>query len=154
MPVYTVHAPASPERSSLSDEIVLVRDGFHFWAMVFAPLWLLWHRLWLALFGFVIFLGMIWGLGRLGMSSSALTLMMVVVAILIGYEAGSLRRIQLSRGNWRQLAIVIGCDEDTATQRFLDHSADPPVVPEPLAALETPSPGDEAPLSPQAGVPQ
>ena len=30
---------------------VFVRDGFHFWALLLGPLWLLWHRLWLALLG-------------------------------------------------------------------------------------------------------
>jgi len=25
------------------------RDGFFVWAFIFGPLWLLWHRLWLAL---------------------------------------------------------------------------------------------------------
>ena len=30
-------------------ERVFVRDGFHFWAFLLAPLWLLLHRLWLAL---------------------------------------------------------------------------------------------------------
>ena len=34
-------ALADPER------FVFVRDGFYFWAFLFAPLWLLWHRLWL-----------------------------------------------------------------------------------------------------------
>src|SRR5213596_1899745 len=48
MPVYTVHAP-SPAGADLraADKFVFVRDGFHFWAMVFGPLWLLWNRLWL-----------------------------------------------------------------------------------------------------------
>ena len=50
MPVYTVHAP-SPGGADLraTDKFVFVRDGFHFWAMVFGPVWLLWNRLWLVL---------------------------------------------------------------------------------------------------------
>ena len=57
MPVYTVHAPV-PGGADLraTDKFVFVRDGFHFWAMVFGPIWLAWNRLWLALIGWIVFL--------------------------------------------------------------------------------------------------
>src|SRR5580693_4907466 len=55
MPVYTVHAPAAPDASLIAaDRFAFVRDGFHFWAMVFGPLWLLAHRLWLATIGWIV----------------------------------------------------------------------------------------------------
>ena len=37
-----------------TDKFVFVRDGFHFWAMIFGPLWLLWNRLWLATVGWIV----------------------------------------------------------------------------------------------------
>src|SRR5258706_2505389 len=50
MPVYTVHAPVTNGAGIAAVErFAFVRDGFHFWAAVFGPLWLVWHRLWLAL---------------------------------------------------------------------------------------------------------
>src|ERR1700744_5749596 len=55
MPVYTVHAPAASDASLFAaDRFAVVRGGFHFWAMVFGPLWLLAHRLWLALLGWIV----------------------------------------------------------------------------------------------------
>ena len=55
MPVYTVHAPTAYAADfRATDKFVFVRDGFHFWAMVLGPLWLIWKRLWLALLGWVI----------------------------------------------------------------------------------------------------
>src|SRR4051794_11415266 len=60
MPVYTVHAPArqnlggGPTSIAAADKFVFVRDGFHVWAFVFGPLWLLFHRLWLALLGYLV----------------------------------------------------------------------------------------------------
>jgi hypothetical protein len=52
MPVYTVHAPvANGADLASTDKFVFVRDGFHFWAAVATVIWLLWHRLWLALIG-------------------------------------------------------------------------------------------------------
>ena len=51
MPTYTVHAPPpTPGRTARDPErFVFVRDGFHFWAFLLAPLWLLAQRLWLVL---------------------------------------------------------------------------------------------------------
>ena len=55
MPVYTVHAPvANGADLAATDKFVFVRDGFHFWAAVAAVIWLLWHRLWLALIGWIV----------------------------------------------------------------------------------------------------
>ena len=55
MPVYTVHAPqANGSDIRATDRFAFVRDGFHFWAFAFGPLWLVWHRLWLALIGWII----------------------------------------------------------------------------------------------------
>ena len=52
MPVFTVHAPVDAARRADSDRFVFVRDGFHFWAFLFGPLWFISHRLWLALSGY------------------------------------------------------------------------------------------------------
>ena len=50
MPVYTVHAPSAAAADlRATDKFTFVRDGFHFWAMVFGPFWLIWNWLWLAL---------------------------------------------------------------------------------------------------------
>ena len=55
MPVYTVHAPvANNSDIRATDRFAFVRDGFHVWAFLFGPLWLVWHRLWLALIGWII----------------------------------------------------------------------------------------------------
>src|SRR5215216_7375504 len=55
MPVYTVHAPVTNGADlSATDKFAFVRDGFHFWAMIFSVIWLAWHRLWLALIGWIV----------------------------------------------------------------------------------------------------
>src|SRR3978361_2295351 len=55
MPVYTVHAPIAGNAAiAATDRFAFARDGFHFWAALLGPLWLLWHRLWLALIGWIV----------------------------------------------------------------------------------------------------
>jgi hypothetical protein len=122
MPVYTVHAPtANGADLSATDGFVFVRDGFHFWAMIFGPLWLVWNRLWLATIGWIIaVIALDLVLANLGVGRVAIFFGNVFVAILMGLEAASLRRWTLSRGRWRQLDTVVADDEETAERRFFD----------------------------------
>ena len=129
MPVYTVHAPkraeTSPEMSTLAaDRFVFVRDGFHVWAFVAGPFWLLFHRLWLALIGYLVlsFVGEI-VLSLLGIGAGPRMLVMFVIALLMGFEASSLRRWSLSRGKWRQLDMVVADNPEAAERRFFDRWA-------------------------------
>ena len=125
MPVYTVHAPSANGadlRSTL--KFAFVRDGFHFWAAVFGPLWLVWHRLWLALIGWIIaIVALELALTRLGVGSRAIFLANVIVAILMGFEAASLQRWTFTWHHWRQLDVVVADDEEAAERRFFDRWA-------------------------------
>ena len=125
MPIYTVHAPGANGADLRStDKFVFVRDGFHFWAAVFGPLWLIWHRLWLALIGWIIAIVVLeLALARLGVGSAAIFFADVVVAVLMGFEAASLQRWTLSRRHWRQLDVIVADDAEAAERRFFDRWA-------------------------------
>jgi hypothetical protein len=125
MPVYTVHAPiANNAGVAATDRFAFVRDGFHFWAAVFGPVWLVWHRLWLALIGWIIIVIAIdVGMARLGAGGTAIFFADVLIALLMGFEASSVRRWTLSRRNWRQLDIVVAGNEEKAERRFFDRWA-------------------------------
>jgi len=122
MPVYTVHAPVNRDAGiRATDRFAFVRDGFHVWAALLAPLWLAWHRLWLALIGWIVVVAVIdVALARLGAGAAAMFWANVLLALLTGFEAASLRRATLSRRNWRQLDIVVADDEESAERRFFD----------------------------------
>jgi hypothetical protein len=122
MPVYTVHAPQSYGADlRATDKFTFVRDGFHLWAMIFGPLWLIWNRLWIATLGWIVVIAVLdVGLARLGAGRSAIWFADILVAILLGLEAATLQRWTFSRGNWRQLDIVVADDEDAAERRFFD----------------------------------
>jgi hypothetical protein len=123
MPVYTVHAPVADgtEVRSAADRFVFVRDGFHFWAFVFGPLWLIVHRLWLALLGYIaISAASAVTLSLLYAGAGTRFAVTLLIALLVGFEAASLWRWTLSRRKWRQLDIVVADDEETAERRFFD----------------------------------
>jgi hypothetical protein len=122
MPVYTVHAPATRDVGiAATDRFAFVRDGFHFSAFVLGPVWLAWHRLWLALIGWIVVLAAVdIGMTRLGAGRMSVFWANLLIALLLGFEAPSLRRWTLSRRKWRQLDIVVADDEETAERRFFD----------------------------------
>lgn len=125
MPVYTVHAPLSAGAGLRStDRFVFVRDGFHLWAAVFGVLWLAWHRLWLALLGWIVVMAMVdIVLVKLGVGGGTVFLADIMLAVLLGFEASSLERWSFSRGNWRELDVVVGDDQDAAERRFFERWA-------------------------------
>src|SRR5258708_35576140 len=107
MPVYTVHEP--PRRD---DEIVahtarfqFVRDGFHWWALLLTPFWLLRYRMWLGLIAYLgLGAGFTYGLARLGLGDSAGPWVALLFPLLVGLEASSLRRWKLSAPGSANLA--------------------------------------------------
>ena len=98
MPSYTVHEP--PVRAGAvapePERYVFLRDGFSFWAFLFGPLWMLRHRLWLVLVLYVVILGvLVLVLAIAGASGFIIGLVGFLVALLVGLEAGTLRRFTL-----------------------------------------------------------
>jgi hypothetical protein len=125
MPVYTVHAPVTNgDGIAATDRFAFVRDGFHVWAALLAPVWLAWHRLWLALIGWmVVVVALDVGMAALGVGGAAVFWVNLLIALLTGFEAASLWRWTLSWRNWRQLDIVVADDEEAAERRFFDRWA-------------------------------
>jgi len=121
MPTYTVHAPPpkNGDMTSAPERFRFVRDGFHFWAFVLPPVWLLAHRLWLAFIIYaVLYAGFSLGLAFLGASSNVQMAAGLLIGLAMGFEAPSIRRWTLSRRRWQQLGFVVGDDEEMAERRF------------------------------------
>jgi hypothetical protein len=122
MSVYTVHQPPpkADEIASEPERFVFVRDGFSFWAFLLGPLWMLRHRMWLVLLGYAALIAALQGVLYLLNAPSAVRMtVMALVALLIGIEAGTLRRFTLRRRKWSNIGVIVG-DRETAEQRFFD----------------------------------
>ena len=122
MPVYTVHAPTADGTDlRATDRFAFVRDGFHIWAALLGVVWLAWHRLWLALIGWIVLMAVVdVAMVRLRVGGGTILLADIMLALLLGFEAASLKRWTLSRRHWRQLDIVVADDEEAAERRFFD----------------------------------
>ncbi|HEY7661527.1 MAG TPA: DUF2628 domain-containing protein [Xanthobacteraceae bacterium] len=168
MSIYTVHEPPPNADQSAPDPVrfVFVRDGFAFWAFLLAPLWMLRYRLWLVLVGYVVVtVALQIGLRLIGASQTVIVLAGLLVALLVGFEAATLRRFTLARRRWRNVGIVVGDDLESAERRFFDAWANrsrpapaaasgeprPPSAVAPVSARRPPPP-DVLGLFPQPGA--
>ena len=123
MSVYTVHEPPlrAAEVSADPQRFMFVRDGFYFWAFLLTPLWMIRHRLWMVLvFYLVLTAGLEAVLRILGGSGAVIALVGIVISLLAGLEAATLRRFTLRRRHWQNVGIVGGRGVEDAERRFFD----------------------------------
>ena len=141
MAVYTVHEPLPRKNEASADpeRFAFVRDGFYFWAFVLGPLWMLWRRLWLVTLAYVaLSIAIQLGLWELDASETVNFLVYFLLALLIGFEAGTLRRWTLTRRGWKNLGVVVGDDLENAERRFF--AAWTPTMPSALSPSASQAP--------------
>ncbi len=119
MRLYTVHLRRhGPDADS---DLVLIKEGFCWPAFFLGPLWVLWHRLWLAalvlLLSGVALGGTALVLRLDGLSQGAVS---VGFAAIVGFVANDLRRRRLERRHFTRAGVVSGAGREAAERRFLD----------------------------------
>src|SRR5262245_27855986 len=106
MLTFTVHEPPNPpaDRVDRAESIVFIKEGFSWMAALFAPIWLIVHRLWWPLLAFVVLIGVV-QLVKLvtGLDERWAGLAVLALNLLVGFEADTLRRWTLERRGWRTL---------------------------------------------------
>jgi hypothetical protein len=153
MSVYTVHQPPLDSGAAATEpyRFVFVRDGFSWWAFLLTPLWMLRHRLWLALAIYVLVSAALdVGLRALGASLFVLVLAGLLISLLAGLEAGTLRRSKLARRHWHNIGVVTGDDVEDAERRFFDAWIRQAPVRRPPPPPNAPASGPAAPALPSA----
>jgi hypothetical protein len=119
MAVYTVHEPPRAGASPNPERFAFVRDGFYWWAFLLGPLWMLRHRLWFVLVGYVLVVGAVEiALLAVGASATEVAISSLLISLLVGLEAASVRRFTLWRAGWRTLGVASGANLEDAERRF------------------------------------
>ena len=144
MTIYMVFEPP-PERGATSltraEAAAFVPDRFTWSAFLFAPLWMLWHRLWIVLVGYLAAnVALVLALKYADAPSDARNIALALLALLIGFEAASLRRWTLLLNGWREVGTVVGDDRESAERRFFDRYVSLETTREMEAALASPPP--------------
>ena len=123
MAIYTVHEPPLKRYETAADpeRFAFVRDGFSVWAFLLAPIWMLRHRMWLVLIGYIVTILLVEiGLRLLGVSGTARTVVGLLVSLLVGIEAATLHRFTLGRRGFSNVGLVAGDDPEAAERRFFE----------------------------------
>ena len=96
-----------------NQELKVVSDRFSWFAALLPPVYALVHGLWLLLVGWVVAVAAVLLLGVYGGGDAAFWTY-ILLAILTGFEAATLRRTRLGRHGWHYRGEVIAPDEDLA----------------------------------------
>jgi Protein of unknown function (DUF2628) len=160
MAVYSVFEPPARKEDGADhpERFAFVRDGFSWSACILGPFWMLWHWLLLVLLLWVVVVIGVAVLARvLSVALGSEATVILLLAVLVGFEASTLRRWTLLRRGWRDLGIVVADDPETAERRFFDDwvtAAAPAVLPAPRSRrsrLGNPQAQDIIGLFPEPG---
>jgi hypothetical protein len=122
MAAYSVFAPPlSHAGAAGAERFKFVRDGFSWPAFILGPIWMLFHRLALVLLLWLVVVLVLGAVIRLfGVPSGTALLVFLLLALLIGLEASTLRSWTLKRRGWREIGIVVADELEAAERRFFD----------------------------------
>ena len=117
MNVYTIHV----KQEVRLPEILVIREGFCWPALVFGPLWALRHRLWAAFAmlcaTIAALLAADWFLRPDGVTRAAAAAAVVLFA---GFAGNDWRRAAAELRGWRMAGLAAAPDRDSALRRYFD----------------------------------
>ncbi|MFG1296942.1 DUF2628 domain-containing protein [Xanthobacter variabilis] len=150
MATFSVFSRTRPADTAAAPEgrVVFVREAFSWLAFLFAPLVLIYNRLWLVLAAYVavsVLVGL--ALQASGVPNASVEVVMIGFNLLVALELPALRARKLVRQGYVEEGAVIAPNRDIAEQRFFSTwTPRRPAAPEALAPRR-----ERAPMAP-AGV--
>lgn len=121
--IYTVHEEPNPvaDRLDRAERLAFLRDGFSWPATLWTPFWLAKRRLWLALAAYAVAAaGLGYGVHLLGLGGGAVTIVVMAVHLIFGYEAYQLERWGYEQRGFSQIGTVTGRNKLECERRFFE----------------------------------
>jgi Protein of unknown function (DUF2628) len=155
MALYTIHAPRKADGAAASPaELVFVKEGFCWPALIIPLIWTLYRRLWLMV---LLLLAAVFLLVLLREAGGAVASVVYLLGrILYGLEANGLRRWTLERNGHTLVGVVEGRNVEEAERRFFTewHADAPDADLTPRNPGSSPTAWAPAPWQPAAGEPE
>lgn len=122
MLTYTAHRKADPlmlDQMADGKGVVFIKDGFSWLALIIPFFWMLWHRLWLPLAGYLIAVALVGVAGYLLSLPDGLTGSIGLLAnLFVGLEGNNFRRRALAKRGYEEVADIVAESGDEASYRF------------------------------------
>ena len=120
MKTYLVFEPAGGGRNAqAADAVRFVREKFYWSALILAPLWLVWHRLWLGFAAWLVACLLIAAFAYgFGLDPASEAIALLLPSLVVAFEGAELRRRKLLRAGYRDAGAAIGEDLEDAERRF------------------------------------
>jgi hypothetical protein len=132
---------AHSQQGKSADDVVFIRDGFNWWALIFPFPWLVINGMWIVL---LIALGLqfvIWALAEAAGASEVMQLILsAAINLILGFEGNALKRWTYARRGHREIGLIEGRDLEEAEYRFFSEIRLPEASPQaapPAAPLGT-----------------
>ncbi len=101
--IFTLHRPMGGKL----DETVFIKEGIAWWALLFGPLWFLYHRLWLLTAAyFALLIALAGAMTMFGLHEIAQSVIELIVAAAIAAAANDLRRWHLERRGYEFVDLM------------------------------------------------
>ena len=125
MKTYLVFEPTGGSRNAeTADQVIFLREKFSWMALLFAPLWLLWHRLWLSFVGWLVAVTLIAGIAYLlDLDPMVTAITLELPSLVVAFEGTELRRRKLLWDGYRDAGVAVGDDLEDAERRFFENWA-------------------------------
>ena len=147
MTTYAVLVPQDPALTRF------VPDSFSRAALIFGPLWLLRHRVWRGLIGYLTVLVLfVWAQRGLHLPALGFSVVTALLGMYLGIEGQALRRAALERRGFRLTDVIVSPNREHAEAVFFARWEDEPEAPAPAPPRATPGVGAVLGLFPQAGT--
>lgn len=122
MTVYHVYIPPeviNPDFISKGDaaRVKFLPDNKMIWALIFPPIWLIWHRLWLPLMIYALAVSIIVVIA-FRTSEQLGTLLSILPGLYLLLEGSELIRMKHERDGWQFVGIIEAPDLSTAELRY------------------------------------
>ncbi len=126
MKIYSVQT--LPWSAASDGDVVLVREGFNWFALIFGPFWALWHGMWRTAIALLAIGAVLGGLGALfAVTPDVMSVFQLLVQIGLGVWGNDLRRAALARRGYVERTVVCGRNRDEAEQRYFTGAAPDPL---------------------------
>lgn len=128
MKIFSIHHKADDPAIILSEglETRFVKEGVSWSALFMAPVWLIFHRMWLVLLGVFFLYGVAGFAARaVGLDPASSLGLVFIVNIIVALEGNSLRRWTLQRSGYKEIGVVTGRSLEHCERRFFESLLDP-----------------------------